>query len=295
MYAIIGAGPMGLCTARQLKKYGIDFVGFEPHSDVGGLWDIDNPHSSMYHSAHLISSKGTTEFREFLMCAEVAPYPHHSEMRRYFRDYARLFRIYEHYQFDTGVLQVQREQDGWKLISERNGEQGEWRFDGVLIANGTLHTPNLPRLPGDFCGELLHSNAYKSADIFAGKRVLVVGCGNSACDIAVDAVHRAASVDLSVRRGYHFLPKFILGKPTDTFGGAIKLPRVSNSWSTVCWCAPWSANPRSTVCPTRTTACSRCCTVSPAFPAGWRTGCCAATSAGRPCQRPSSCAWKDST
>lgn len=225
MYAIIGAGPMGLCTARQLKKHGIDFVGFELHSDVGGLWDIDNPHSSMYHSAHLISSKGTTEFREFPMRAEVAPYPHHSEMRRYFRDYARQFRLYEHYQFDTRVLQMQREQDGWKLISERNGEQREWRFDGVLIANGTLHTPNLPRLPGDFCGELLHSNAYKSADIFAGKRVLVVGCGNSACDIAVDAVHRAASVDLSVRRGYHFLPKFILGKPTDTFGGAIKLPR----------------------------------------------------------------------
>lgn len=225
MYAIIGAGPMGLCTARQLKKHGINFIGFELHSDVGGLWDIDNPHSSMYQSAHLISSKGTTEFREFPMRAEVAPYPHHSEMRRYFRDYARQFRLYEHYQFDTRVLQVQREQHGWKLISERNGEQREWRFDGVLIANGTLHTPNLPRLPGDFSGELLHSSAYKSADIFAGKRVLVVGCGNSACDIAIDAVHRAASVDLSVRRGYHFLPKFILGKPTDTFGGAIRLPR----------------------------------------------------------------------
>jgi hypothetical protein len=225
MYAIIGAGPMGLCTARQLKKHGIDFVGFELHSDVGGLWDIDNPHSSMYHSAHLISSKGTTEFREFPMRAEVAPYPHQSEMRRYFRDYARQFRLYEHYQFDTRVVQLQRLDQGWKLISERNGEQREWRFDGVLIANGTLHTPNLPRLPGDFSGELLHSNTYKSADIFAGKRVLVVGCGNSACDIAVDAVHRATSVDLSVRRGYHFLPKFILGKPTDTFGGAIKLPR----------------------------------------------------------------------
>jgi cation diffusion facilitator CzcD-associated flavoprotein CzcO len=225
MYAIIGAGPMGLCTARQLKKHGIDFVGFELHSDVGGLWDIDNPHSSMYHSAHLISSKGTTEFREFPMRAEVAPYPHHSEMRRYFRDYASQFHLYEHYQFDTRVVQLQRLDQGWKLISERNGEQREWRFDGALIANGTLHTPNLPRLPGDFSGELLHSSAYKSADIFAGKRVLVVGCGNSACDIAVDAVHRAASVDLSVRRGYHFLPKFILGKPTDTFGGAIKLPR----------------------------------------------------------------------
>lgn len=225
MYAIIGAGPMGLCTARQLKKQGIDFVGFELHSDVGGLWDIDNPHSTMYQSAHLISSKGTTEFSEFPMRDEVAPYPHHSEIRRYFRDYARQFRLYDHYQFDTRVVQLQRLDQGWKLISERNGEQREWRFDGVLIANGTLHTPNLLQLPGDFSGEVLHSSAYKSADLFAGKRVLVVGCGNSACDIAVDAVHRAASVDLSVRRGYHFLPKFILGKPTDTFGGAIKLPR----------------------------------------------------------------------
>src|SRR5690606_6848770 len=69
------------------------------------------------------------------------------------------------------------------------------------------------------------SAEYRSPAIFEGKRVLLVGCGNSACDIAVDAVHRAASVDLSVRRGYYFLPKFILGRPTDTFGGAVKLPR----------------------------------------------------------------------
>ncbi|WP_417311719.1 flavin-containing monooxygenase [Ectopseudomonas khazarica] len=225
MYAIIGAGPMGLCTARHLKKQGIDFVGFELHSDVGGLWDIDNPHSTMYHSAHLISSKGTTEFSEFPMRANVAPYPHHSEMRRYFRDYAGHFRLYEHYQFDTRVVRLERLAQGWRLTSERGGEQREWHFEGVLIANGTLHTPNLAQLPGDFQGELLHSSAYKRADIFADKRVLVLGCGNSACDIAVDAVHRAASVDLSVRRGYYFLPKFILGKPTDTFGGAIRLPR----------------------------------------------------------------------
>lgn len=225
MYAIIGAGPMGLCAARQLKKQGIDFVGFELHSDVGGLWDIDNPHSTMYHSAHLISSKGTTEFREFPMDPEVAPYPHHSQMRRYFRDYAQHFGLYQHYQFSTRVLRLERQTQGWLLVSECRGVQRHWQFEGVLIANGTLHTPNLPALPGEFAGELLQSSAYKSADIFADKRVLVVGCGNSACDIAVDAVHRAASVDLSVRRGYHFLPKFILGRPTDTFGNAIRLPR----------------------------------------------------------------------
>ncbi|MGE8499498.1 MAG: flavin-containing monooxygenase [Pseudomonas sp.] len=225
MYAIIGAGPMGLCTARQLLKQGIDIVGFELHADVGGLWDIDNPHSTMYESAHLISSKGTTQFTEFPMRDDVAPYPHHSEMRRYFRDYAERFGLYKHYQFNTRVVTIQRLEKGWKLISEQNGVQREWLFDGVLIANGTLHTPNQPALPGHFEGELLHSSAYRSADVFAGKRVLVVGCGNSACDIAVDAVHRAASVDLSTRRGYYFLPKFILGRPTDTFGGAIRLPR----------------------------------------------------------------------
>lgn len=225
MYAIIGAGPMGLCTARQLHKHGIAFVGFELHSDVGGLWDIDNPHSTMYESAHLISSKGTTQFSEFPMRDDVAPYPHHSEMRRYFRDYATHFELYPHYQFNTRVLRIERQDQGWKLFSEKDGITREWQFEGVLIANGTLHTPNLAQLPGAFDGEMLHSSQYRSADVFSGKRVLVVGCGNSACDITVDAVHRAASVDLSVRRGYYFLPKFLMGKPIDTFGGAVKLPR----------------------------------------------------------------------
>lgn len=225
MYAIIGAGPMGLCSARQLQKHGIPFVGFELNGDVGGLWDIDNPHSTMYDSAHLISSKRTTEFSEFPMDADVAPYPHHSEMRRYFRDYARHFDLYKHFRFNTRVLRLERLEHGWKLISAQDGQRREEHFDGVLIANGTLHTPNRPALPGHFDGEVLHSAEYRSPAIFEGKRVLLVGCGNSACDIAVDAVHRAASVDLSVRRGYYFLPKFILGRPTDTFGGAVKLPR----------------------------------------------------------------------
>ncbi len=225
MYAIIGAGPMGLCSARQLQKHGIPFIGFELNGDVGGLWDIDNPHSTMYDSAHLISSKRTTEFSEFPMDAEVAPYPHHSEMRRYFRDYAKHFDLYRHFRFNTRVLHLKRQEKGWTLVSETDGQHREDHFDGILIANGTLHTPNRPALPGQFDGEVLHSADYRSPALFDGKRVLLVGCGNSACDIAVDAVHRAASVDLSVRRGYYFLPKFILGRPTDTFGGAVKLPR----------------------------------------------------------------------
>lgn len=226
MYAVIGAGPMGLATARNLQKYAIPFTGFELNSDVGGLWDIDNPHSTMYESAHLISSRHMTEFAEFPMAKDGAPYPHHSELRSYFRDFAAHFDLYRHYRFNTKVTSLEPNgEGGWWVTSECQGETTRESFKGVLIANGTLNHPNKPELPGQFSGELLHSCDYRSADLFEGKRVLIVGCGNSACDIAVDAVHRARSVDLAVRRGYYFLPKFIGGKPTDTLGGAIKLPR----------------------------------------------------------------------
>ncbi len=225
MYAVIGAGPMGLATARNLDRLGVPFVGFELHGDVGGLWDIDNPHSTMYESAHLISSRHMTEFAEFPMEPSIAAYPHHAEMRDYFRDYARHFGLYEHYRFHTRVVSVERADAGWWLTSERDGQRQTEHFDGVLIANGTLHHPRWPELPGAFTGELMHSCDYRHPERFEGKRVLVVGCGNSACDIAVDAVHRARSVDLSVRRGYYFLPKFIGGKPTDTLGG-LPLPHA---------------------------------------------------------------------
>lgn len=226
MYAVIGAGPMGLAAARNLQKLGIPFTGLELHSDVGGLWDIDNPHSTMYDSAHLISSKRMTEFAEFPMRDDVAAYPHHSEMRRYFRDYAEHFGLKRYYEFNTRVLDLSPEGDGWRLTSERDGQRQSRLFSGVLIANGTLHTPNMPALPGKFAGELMHSAAYRSPELFKGKRVLIVGCGNSGADIAVDAVHQAASVDLSLRRGYYFIPKFIKGRPTDTLGGKLKLPRA---------------------------------------------------------------------
>ena len=94
----------------------------------------------------------------------------------------------------------------------------------MVIANGTLAEPNMPQFEGQFDGELLHTSAYKSAELFKDKRVLVVGAGNSGCDIAVDAVHYARSVDLSVRRGYYFVPKYVFGKPADTLGGKRPLP-----------------------------------------------------------------------
>ncbi|WP_297794947.1 NAD(P)/FAD-dependent oxidoreductase [uncultured Marinobacter sp.] len=225
MYAVIGAGPMGLATARNLQKLGIPFRGFELHQSVGGLWDIDNPHSTMYDSAHLISSKRMTEFAEFPMKEDVAPYPHHSELKTYFQDYSAHFGLDEHFEFNTRVTRVEPEGNQWRVTTEKDGESQSRLFNGVLIANGTLHKPNIPELPGDFSGRLIHSADYRSPEVFARQRVLIVGCGNSGADITVDAVHQATSVDMSVRRGYYFVPKFLKGRPIDTIGGKLTLPR----------------------------------------------------------------------
>ncbi|MDD9893715.1 MAG: NAD(P)-binding domain-containing protein [Gammaproteobacteria bacterium] len=225
-WAIIGAGPAGLAAARNLQRLNIPFVGFETHDDVGGLWDATSPTSTMYESAHLISSKRMTEFKEFPMRDEVADYPHHSRLREYFRDFAAANGLYEHYQFKTTVLAAEPNADAseWQLRYESEGKEYTERFAGVLVANGTLHEPNLPEFEGQFSGQLMHSAEYKSADVFEGKRVLIIGAGNSGCDIAVDAVHRAKHVDMSVRRGYHFVPKYVFGKPADSIGGKVTLP-----------------------------------------------------------------------
>ena len=102
MIAVIGAGPMGLATARALQAQGLPFTVLEAHDDVGGLWDIRNPASTVYESAHLISSKRMTEFTEFPMRDAVAPYPKHDEVQRYFGEFADHFDLAAHRIPDTG-------------------------------------------------------------------------------------------------------------------------------------------------------------------------------------------------
>lgn len=227
--ALIGAGPSGLAGARCLQKHGVAFQGFEAHDDVGGLWNIHNPRSTVYESAHLISSKRMTEFAEFPMADTVADYPSHRELLDYFRAFADHFGLRQHFRFGTRVLKVepvsQAPDTRWRLTTQGpDGVQHTADYKGVVVANGTLAEPNMPTFPGQFEGELLHTSAYKSAALFEGKRVLIVGAGNSGCDIAVDAVHRARRVDISVRRGYYFVPKYVFGRPADTLGGKIRLP-----------------------------------------------------------------------
>ncbi len=226
--ALIGAGPSGLAMAKTLAEQGIAFRGFELNGDVGGLWDIEGPRSTMYETAHLISSKRMTEFTDFPMADQVAEYPSHHEMKDYFRAFARHFDLYRHFRFNAEVIRAEpkgESGEGWS-VTWREGDDAEHTedFAGLIIANGTLSEPNLPEFEGTFAGEFMHSSQYRSPSVFAGKRVLIIGGGNSGCDIAVDAIHHGASCDISLRRGYYFVPKYIFGKPADTVGGAITLP-----------------------------------------------------------------------
>jgi len=203
-YAIIGAGPSGLAMARNFQKHHIPYLGFEKHSSVGGLWDI-----------------AMTEFTEFPMKNEVADYPSHQELCTYFNDFANHFNLRENFKFNTSVEKIIKLPDShWELRTNNK----VYHFKGIVIANGNLSKPNIPTFKGNFLNKIIHSKAYKNPETLKDKRVLVVGAGNSGCDIVIDAVHYAQSVDISVRRGYHFVPKYIFGRPADTVGGKINLP-----------------------------------------------------------------------
>lgn len=222
-YAVIGAGPSGLAAARALQTRGIPVDGYEASHGVGGLWDITNPRSTMYESAHLISSRTTTEFHEFPMRSTV-DYPGHAVLKEYFREYADHFGLTALFRFETRVTRLEPRDGGWDLTSSGpDGEHTRW-YAGVVLANGTLAEPNVPAFRGEFTGELLHTSDYSSPGQLAGRRVLIVGAGNSGCDIAVDAVHHADAIDMSVRRGYYFVPRYLFGRPSDTLNQGRPLP-----------------------------------------------------------------------
>jgi glycine/D-amino acid oxidase-like deaminating enzyme len=216
-YCVIGAGPSGLAALRNFLARGIPVVGFEREDDVGGNWYFGKPSSSVSRSTHLISSKRMTEFPGFPMPKDYPPYPSHSQAFDYLRAFAEQFRLYDHLCLRTAVTRVEPAPGGGWLVATDDGAAPR-RFRGVVVANGHHWDPVWPSLPGEFSGQYMHAKDFKSPECLAGRRVLVVGAGNSGCDIAVEAAQHAASATMSLRRGYHFLPKFLLGTPIDTGG-----------------------------------------------------------------------------
>lgn len=211
-YLVIGAGPAGLAAVKSFKQAGLPVEAVERHADLGGQWLYGAESSAVYASTHLISSKTTTAFADFPMPTDWPAYPGHAQVLQYLRDFAAHFGLLPLIRFNTAVQTLTRDGEGWRA-SFSDGRSKS--YAGVVIANGHLTDPLLPKIPGDFSGQVMHAKDYRTPDIFEGKTVLVVGMGNTGCDIVVDAIHRAKRVLWSVRGGNHFVPKFIAGKPAD--------------------------------------------------------------------------------
>ncbi len=213
-YCIIGAGPSGLATARAFAQAGIPYDILERHHDIGGIWDLSNPETPMYESAHFISSRTQSAFDGFPMPDDYPDYPSWRQVLAYIRRFAEQYGLRERVELGTRVDWVTPSGEAW-TVRLASGEVRRYR--GVICAVGHNWDPLLPSYPGRFDGEAYHSVRYRSPTQLAGRRVLVVGGGNSGCDIACDAATHAARAFISVRRGYHFLPKHIFGQPTDAF------------------------------------------------------------------------------
>lgn len=213
---VIGAGPSGLATVKALRDRGLACECLEREDDVGGNWYFGRPNSSVYRSTHLISSKRLTEYADFPMPKAYPPYPSRQQVHEYLQAYAREFGLYENIEFCRTVERVEPAERGWRVSV--SGEATPRDYDRLIIANGHHWSPRWPSYAGEFSGEVMHSHSYKSPTVLEGKRVLVVGAGNSGCDIAVEAAQHADAAWISVRRGYHFLPKFMHGKPIDILG-----------------------------------------------------------------------------
>jgi hypothetical protein len=215
-FCILGAGSSGLAVAKNFLDRGIPFDCLEREADIGGSWNIANSRNSINRSTRLISSKRLTEYADFPMPADFPDHPSHDLVCRYLRTYADHFCLRPHIQFNASVKSLEPTAGGGWEVALENGDRRHYR--GIVIANGHNWDPRLPSYPGQFDGPAIHSAEYKTPDLVAGRRVLVVGGGNSGFDIAAESAQHAAATFHSLRRRYHILPRFHDGLPVDECG-----------------------------------------------------------------------------
>jgi cation diffusion facilitator CzcD-associated flavoprotein CzcO len=214
---VIGAGPVGLAVAKALGERGEPYVQLEATDHVGGNWA-----HGVYETAHIISSRRTTEYPDWPMPQDYPDFPSASQMCSYYNAFADRFGLREKIRFGQTVTSVRQEGGLWRVTTEQGLSS---LFRGVIVCNGHHWERFFPPWAKDFSGTLLHSKDYKRPDQLAGRRVLVVGGGNSGCDLACEAARVATRADWSLRRGYWFLPKTVLGRPTvELMRGWIPVP-----------------------------------------------------------------------
>jgi NADPH-dependent glutamate synthase beta subunit-like oxidoreductase len=204
---VIGAGPAGLATAAALRARGLSAAILEKSGAVGAVW------RRHYDRLHLHTDRSHSGLPGLSMPSAFGRYPSRAQVVEYLEHYAAKFDLKP--VFNAPVRAVQRDGRGWRAEAGENSRSAPM----VVVATGWADYPYSPKWPGmeGFDGPILHSSAYRNPAAFAGKRVLVVGFGNSGGEIALDLAEAGVDVALSVRGPVNILPRDLLGLPILTW------------------------------------------------------------------------------
>jgi dimethylaniline monooxygenase (N-oxide forming) len=225
---VIGAGSSGITTVKALHERGIPFDCFEKSDRVGGNWVFENANgmSAAYRDLFINTSRPRMEYSDFPMPASYPDFPHHTQIAAYFEEYVDHFGLRELITFETGVQHAARDEQGTWTVELDTGERH--RYEALVVANGHHWNTRWPEpaFPGSdtFTGTQMHAHSYIDNSIFEGKRVVVLGMGNSAMDIAVESSYVAERTYLAARRGVWIIPKYIFGKPVDQIRNDPRIP-----------------------------------------------------------------------
>ena len=200
---VVGAGPAGLATSRELARRGVEHLVLEG-SSIGSSW------AGYYRSLVLHTGRHLSHLPGRRIPRDVPLFPPRERFLGYLREYAAHFAL--PVREGVRVLSARPDDGGWLLETSAGG----FRADALIVATGIAGGPERPVLPGEklFTGEILHSSAYVEPSPFRGRRVLVVGVGNSGGEIAGELASAGAEVAVSVRSGTHMMPLRILGLPS---------------------------------------------------------------------------------
>ncbi|GHE09445.1 flavin-containing monooxygenase [Klenkia taihuensis] len=214
---VVGAGAAGLEAVRVFRDAGHEVVAYERGDRAGGHWHTD------YEALHLITPRDVSCFDGVPMPSSYPLFPSREQVVAYLDAFAADHGLLEHVRLGTEVTAVTSPDDGvsgWDVTTDGGTE----RFDAVVVANGHHWDPRLPAVAEGFTGRSLHSSQYRSVADVEGRRVLVVGAGNSGCDLAVDAANARLDVSIAMRHGQVFQPKTFFGRGRNQLPFLAKLP-----------------------------------------------------------------------
>lgn len=202
----IGAGISGLYTVKYMKEVGLTAVALEKESNIGGVWNYRDTPGGVIESTITTSSKVVTESSDYGFKKTVGDFPTHFEFQEYIQGYADHHNLKDDIKCNVQVTHAEKKDDLWH-ITDQTGQI--WKGKNLVVAAGANTIPNIPSDLAekfkDFAGKKIHASIYKKPDIeYKGKRILLIGGGESGADIAQELTYQTDHVYISIANGQWF-------------------------------------------------------------------------------------------